>query len=180
MSTQERRICSNCGATNLGQHNECLLCGRALTEQAPGTELPEVELPQSGGTGSQPPIEFESTVIGIPQPTPRPPLQRRQRASQLRFFLDGQGGEVRGKRYPLHQQALIGRDVKADINLYDGQVSRRHAMILVESEGIVIRDLGSANGTHVNGRRIAGPVVLKPDDLITIGASSWKLIIVRR
>ncbi len=98
----------------------------------------------------------------------------------MRFFLDGQVGEVRGKRFPLHQQALIGRDFKADINLYDGQVSRRHAMVLVESDGVVVRDLGSANGTSVNGRRIGGTVMLKPGDLVTVGASSWKLVVVRR
>ena len=90
------------------------------------------------------------------------------------------GGEVRGKRFHLHKQALIGRDVLADINLYDGQVSRRHAMILVETDGIVVRDLGSANGTLVNGHQIVGPVLLQPGDLVTVGASSWKLVIVQR
>lgn len=172
MSALDRRSCANCGAVNIGPQEACLLCDGSLAqldESAP-----------SGPTVARPYEPAESTIMGKPRPTPPPPAERQPRGSQLRFFLDGHSGEVRGKRFPLHQQALIGRDVKADINLRDGQVSRRHAMILVESEGIVIRDLGSANGTLVNGRRITGSVVLKPDDLITIGASSWKLVIIRR
>jgi hypothetical protein len=171
MTLEERRVCTNCGATNIGQQDNCLLCGHTLAASLAQEKDPDMSAVSGEGDLQSP------SPSG---PTPRPAIQRRERAGRLRFFLDGQGGEVRGKRYPLHQQALIGRDVKADINLYDGQVSRRHSMILVESEGIVIRDLGSANGTFVNGRRITGSVVLKPDDLITVGASSWKLVIVRR
>jgi len=51
----------------------------------------------------------------------------------------------------------------------DPEVSRRHASITRESEGFVLRDLGSNNGTFVNGQRLGGPQVLRNGDVIMLG-----------
>lgn len=64
----------------------------------------------------------------------------------------------------------IGRDLKNDVALPFSWVSRRHAMIQVEEKGgHNLIDLGSANGTRVNGRRIFTPTRLKTGDRIMIG-----------
>lgn len=64
----------------------------------------------------------------------------------------------------------LGREPKNDIALPFSWVSRRHAMIQVEENGgHNLIDLGSANGTRVNGRRIFTPTRLKSGDLIMIG-----------
>ncbi len=68
-------------------------------------------------------------------------------------------------------QLSIGRTPDNDIALGDMLVSRRHARLLTGPGGLVIEDLGSANGTQVNGRRIAGPTPLREGDLVTIGNS---------
>ena len=66
---------------------------------------------------------------------------------------------------------LIGREADAHIPLQHPQVSRRHAIIDRNADGrVALRDLSSANGTFVNGRRLTGkPVLLTPNDRINIG-----------
>jgi EmrB/QacA subfamily drug resistance transporter len=64
----------------------------------------------------------------------------------------------------------IGRDAGADLPLPDDQlVSRLHARVSPTPDGFVVEDLGSRNGTWVNGARIEGPTVVGPDDEIRIG-----------
>lgn len=64
---------------------------------------------------------------------------------------------------------VIGRDPASDIHLDATGVSRRHARILVLAEDAVIEDLGSKNGTSVNGETITASVTLKDGDEIRLG-----------
>ncbi len=64
---------------------------------------------------------------------------------------------------------LIGRDPSSDVPLNHPSVSFRHAIIARQNGGLVIRDLGSTNGTFVNGRRILAPVPLQSGDVVQIG-----------
>jgi|GEM_PF-6778625 len=57
----------------------------------------------------------------------------------------------------------------------DSQVSRRHARILISGPGLLAEDLGSTNGTLVNGVRIAGPTPLQPGDTIQVGGNVFRL-----
>jgi serine phosphatase RsbU (regulator of sigma subunit)/pSer/pThr/pTyr-binding forkhead associated (FHA) protein len=67
----------------------------------------------------------------------------------------------------------IGRSSKNDINLtIDGSLSRMHAEIIKESEQYKLRDVGSRNGTSVNGVPVVQPVNLKPGDRITLGETT--------
>ncbi len=68
-------------------------------------------------------------------------------------------------------QNVIGRTGEADISLDKTEVSRCHAMITVQGTTAVIEDLGSKNGTYVNGRRLDGPATLNNGDEIWIGRS---------
>jgi DNA-binding winged helix-turn-helix (wHTH) protein len=73
---------------------------------------------------------------------------------------------------PLAQgQNVIGRTGDADICLDKTEVSRCHAMITVQGTTAVIEDLGSKNGTFVNGRQLDGPATLNNGDEIWIGRS---------
>jgi signal transduction histidine kinase len=63
---------------------------------------------------------------------------------------------------------LIGRGL-ADVSLTETDVSRRHALFAFGNHGYELTDLGSANGTHVNGRRIEGTVPVRVGDRIQIG-----------
>jgi pSer/pThr/pTyr-binding forkhead associated (FHA) protein len=64
---------------------------------------------------------------------------------------------------------LIGRDVTNDVVIGDAEVSRQHARITRTPGGYVLEDLGSTNGTFVNGERLTTPRVLNPNDLIALG-----------
>jgi hypothetical protein len=87
------------------------------------------------------------------------------------------GGEA-STRWPLERsQITIGRSPDCDIVLDDRQVSRHHAVIRWENGQYVVQDLGSKNGTHVNGRELTGPYVLQDGDEIQI-ALRYKLAFV--
>ena len=62
---------------------------------------------------------------------------------------------------------LVGRDPECEISHADPRLSRRHAEFRVTAEGVRLRDLGSRNGTHVNGR-IVEEVVLTAGDVVQI------------
>ena len=62
--------------------------------------------------------------------------------------------EGAARRYVFEQQAVIGRDPDCDISLASRSVSRRHALVEKTPGGWVVRDLGSANGTSVDGARV--------------------------
>ena len=64
---------------------------------------------------------------------------------------------------------LIGRHPECGVQLESNAVSRRHARVFVEGGGYAIEDLGSGNGTFVNGQKIEGPTQLKPQDRIKLG-----------
>lgn len=73
-------------------------------------------------------------------------------------------------RVPLRLgETLLGRSPYCSVVLADTNVSREHAAIRASAEGLVIQDLGSRNGTRVNGERLNGSRELKPGDRIEIG-----------
>lgn len=77
--------------------------------------------------------------------------------------------EVGGNRIPLRVGAnTIGRGADADITIDDTGASRRHAEVVWDGQRAGIRDLGSTNGTKLNGRRVAHSA-LAPDSLVEIG-----------
>lgn len=63
---------------------------------------------------------------------------------------------------------LLGRSEEADFRIPQPSVSRRHAEIIVEGDALVIRDLGSHNGTLVNGNKVDGTMPLKPGDRVEV------------
>jgi DNA-binding winged helix-turn-helix (wHTH) protein len=65
---------------------------------------------------------------------------------------------------------IVGRDADAAIQIDARGLSRHHARILVSGDAATLEDLGSKNGTYVNGRRITAPVRLSPGDEIKLGA----------
>ncbi|MFT4052431.1 MAG: DUF3662 and FHA domain-containing protein [Microbacterium sp.] len=77
--------------------------------------------------------------------------------------------DVEGKRHPLiKSRTVIGRGSDADITIADAGTSRRHVEILWDGERAMVRDLGSTNGTQLDGRRIT-EAALPPDSVVTIG-----------
>ena len=77
-----------------------------------------------------------------------------------------------GRSYPLQVgSTVIGRGEQATLRLPDVGISRRHARIDFDGNQVVITDLGSTNGTMVNGQRISA-VALNPGDMIQVGTTT--------
>lgn len=71
--------------------------------------------------------------------------------------------------------AIVGRSRKADLRIDEGYVSRRHARLWVESGVLMVEDLGSANGTFVNGTKVRGPTRLGSGDCVTFDAFEYQV-----
>lgn len=79
-------------------------------------------------------------------------------------------GPVSSLRYALQgEQVTIGRSAGNDLVLADPEVSRRHARVVRRADGFAVEDIGSTNGTFVNGQRIAHLTLLQDGDTIDLG-----------
>ncbi|MFO0610175.1 MAG: SpoIIE family protein phosphatase [Polyangiales bacterium] len=72
-------------------------------------------------------------------------------------------------------ECLFGRRLDCHVHIHDQRVSRRHARIRREGDALQLEDLGSSNGTFVNGRRIHGAARLHHGDEVEIGASRYRV-----
>jgi pSer/pThr/pTyr-binding forkhead associated (FHA) protein len=88
--------------------------------------------------------------------------------------LIARGGSTDGRRVELTSEVVIGRE-GTDIVLDDPRVSRRHAIVRRTPSGVVIEDLGSTNGTFVDGTRIASPAAVTSASTVTIGGTTFRL-----
>jgi pSer/pThr/pTyr-binding forkhead associated (FHA) protein len=84
-------------------------------------------------------------------------------------------GADTGRRVELVAPLTVGRAADADLVLADELVSRRHARVSQRGAGAVVEDLGSRNGTFVNGNQIHGPTRLVPGDQLQLGVTLVEL-----
>ena len=86
------------------------------------------------------------------------------------FQLTMRSGPNPGTVYALDGDQLnIGRESSNEIAVNDAEVSRHHARLTFQGGKYVLEDMGSTNGTFVNGQRLAGPRVLKSGEVISLG-----------
>ncbi|MGE5586815.1 MAG: FHA domain-containing protein [Clostridia bacterium] len=86
----------------------------------------------------------------------------------------GPGTPSRGERFPLGAVTVLGRSRESDIVILDPYVSARHAEIVLSGSGFLVRDLGSANGTYVNGRRLGRERFLRKGDRLELGDTVFR------
>lgn len=80
------------------------------------------------------------------------------------------------REFPLSAgEHILGRAADAAVPIFASATSRHHARLVVERHSITIEDLGSRNGTYVNGRRLTGRIELRTGDEIRIGGDSLVL-----
>jgi predicted component of type VI protein secretion system len=86
------------------------------------------------------------------------------------FQLTMRSGPTPGKVFPLEAaEIMIGRDTSNGVAINDAEVSRRHAKLTLHGNAYALEDLGSTNGTFVNGTRLSGPFTLKAGDTVSFG-----------
>jgi pSer/pThr/pTyr-binding forkhead associated (FHA) protein len=80
-----------------------------------------------------------------------------------------------GARFDLREDAIIGR-VDLGVMLDDDEVSRYHAFVRVNASGADITDLGSTNGTFVDGQPLTGRVALGDGAIIRVGQTELRVV----
>jgi ABC-2 type transport system ATP-binding protein len=97
-------------------------------------------------------------------------------AMPLLAFIEGQKA---GTKVPVGSQVVVGRDPgAADVILdEDAEISRRHATFSPAGSGLTVQDLGSTNGTFVNGQRLTEAAALKSGDRVQLGATVIELLL---
>ena len=123
-----------------------------------------------GQTGYEPPVQGGPVVIER-SPTPeRAKVKQRKQKEKVNAWLitrDGRNYQINAGR------TSIGRSSRNDIKIEgDGTVSGQHARIEEQNFHFSLIDMGSTNGTRVNGHRVQGPMLLHPDDEIQLGDNS--------
>lgn len=79
-----------------------------------------------------------------------------------------QSGPLNGQQWDFNHELILGRNADCDIIIPDRQVSRHHARISCRPDGCYLEDLGSKNGTHINGRRVEAGLYLEDGDVVQI------------
>jgi ABC-2 type transport system ATP-binding protein len=80
-------------------------------------------------------------------------------------------GVETGREIPVDQELVVGRAAGSDLVIGDVEVSTTHASFLATADALAVKDLGSTNGTFVNGERVSGQHVLRAGDRIQLGAT---------
>lgn len=120
-------------------------------------------------------IYVEGAEIVLVSGSPAPPVPTQlgnapvDSGSDLRVVLRGVGGRYHGRSFTLERPRLVGRVPEADIRIDDSAFAERHARIDLSGDVIILRDLGSADGSVVNGQP-ARDAVLKPGDQVVFDA----------
>ena len=99
----------------------------------------------------------------------------RVRTALPRFMLRGVSGTTFGKNFAVTDNAVVGRQPDCDISIPAEEISRHHARLKVTSEGVHVEDMGSANGTYINGKRVQNGL-LKPGEELRLDTVRFLLV----
>jgi FHA domain len=94
---------------------------------------------------------------------------RRNEEKPKGFILSIQDGRQRGEEYHFEEESTLGRIDENSIVIIDDSISRQHARVWGKRGVFLAEDLGSSNGTRINGKIIVEPEVLKDGDYLTVG-----------
>ena len=93
-------------------------------------------------------------------------------------LLIAQEGLLKGQRWQLSQTLVLGREATCDVVVADRQISRFHARLSPTAEGVILEDLGSKNGTHLNGALLSAPVVLQDGDVLSVAMAQQFMFVI--
>jgi len=110
----------------------------------------------------------------LEQPVPPPKKTKRTRGAP-RVLTITQGSQTGQSAELADGVILIGRGADAQLSLDDDYVSTRHARVVRGDNGVYLEDLGSTNGSYVNGQRITAPTTITLSDTIRIGRTVMRL-----
>ena len=106
---------------------------------------------------------------------PPPPKRTKRPRGEPRVLVVTQGSQAGQSAALADGVIMIGRGADCQIILDDDYVSTRHARVVSGENGIYVEDLGSTNGSYVNGQRITAPTTITMSDTVRIGKTILKL-----
>jgi pSer/pThr/pTyr-binding forkhead associated (FHA) protein len=83
--------------------------------------------------------------------------------------------EQQGHTYPLGDEITVGRAAGCQVTLEDSYVSQIHARVFARDGQVYVEDLGSTNGTYLNRRKVAGPMLVSRGDRVQVGSTVMEL-----
>lgn len=104
---------------------------------------------------------------------PEPARARRKKKEQPQLVVITADRNV-GARYVLSDEVSIGRAANSSVPIDDTYASQQHARIYPSNGAYCVEDLGSTNGTYINGRKISYPLELRVGDRIKIGKTVFE------
>ena len=149
-------ICHDCGHVNAADSNFCSSCGermRASEHSGDTTSMIPIVVDDNADAGIN---ALDEAAINELLPGTALLIVRRGNSSAQRFLVN-------------EASTVAGRSPEADIFLDDVTVSRKHAEFLIGAEGLIVRDLGSLNGTYINRNLVEGQSQLHTGDEVQIG-----------
>lgn len=82
-----------------------------------------------------------------------------------------------GSRLDIDAVTTIGRSPTNTISLESAYISTEHTRVIYRDRSLWVEDLGSKNGTYVNGQRITAPVAVRPNDILQVGDVKFKITV---
>ena len=128
---------------------------------------------RTGNAPADPTVATDPTEARSPEPAPRTRDQRRKGVPTKLGVLEPK--VRRGSAFAIGHEVLLGRADSCTIGLPDDTfASTLHARVYAADGGVLVEDLGSTNGTHVNGARIAKPTPLHIGDRLQVGSTIFE------
>jgi hypothetical protein len=172
--------CPNCQALQTSDQEVCWNCGQpAPVASAAGAAGSSAAPGFAVAAGAAGPLAEPAGALAEPAgdaPDPAKATAEAPRSpSRPTWQLVVVDGSAARPTYEIGKALTLGREADNQVQLAGERTSRHHARIERMGEGFRLLDLGSSNGTFLNGNRIAGPVVLSPGDRIQIGDALFEV-----
>lgn len=120
-------------------------------------------------------LELVDPLINRSPRQPVAPKKTQVREVLSEWLIQAQTAPFSGQLFPVNKPLVIGRDTQCDIAIPMPHISRRHAEVFIENNTLKVRDLGSANGTYINGEKLAQAELVNGDE-VRIDEFGFKVI----
>ncbi len=98
--------------------------------------------------------------------------RKRKEGSRVLFV---RSESQQGREFEVNDVVVMGRSAETDVAIDDPYASEFHLRLVSQENGMMLHDLGSTNGTYVNGRRVSAPTELKRGDTIQVGKTVMEI-----